>query len=99
MSVEITFEINQQSSKRKEVTEELEDLQRDMVELNQVLGLIKSCSVKEVIVSETNLISAKIDSLKDLTEGLQNPGCNMAASAAVIRDSVISVWRAGGRLT
>jgi len=38
-----------------------------MVELNQVLGLIKRCSVKEVILSETNLISAKIDSLKDLT--------------------------------
>jgi len=66
MSVEKAFEINQQSSGRKETTEELEDLQRDMVE-NQVLGLIKRCSVKEVIVSKINLISAKIESLKDLT--------------------------------
>ena len=38
-----------------------------MVELNQVLSSIKRCSVKEVILSEINLISAKIDSLKDLT--------------------------------
>jgi hypothetical protein len=37
-----------------------------MVELNQVLGSIKRCSVK-VILSEINLILAKIDSLKDLT--------------------------------
>jgi hypothetical protein len=32
-------------------------------------------------------------------ERLHNPGCNMAASAAVIRDSVISVSYGGGRLT
>jgi hypothetical protein len=38
-----------------------------MVELNQVLSLIKRCSVKEVILAEINLIAAKIDSLKDLT--------------------------------
>jgi hypothetical protein len=37
-----------------------------MVELNQVLSSLK-CSVKKVIQSEINLISAKIDSLKDLT--------------------------------
>ena len=43
MSVEKAFEINQQSSERKEMTEEQEDLQRDVVELNQVLGLIKRC--------------------------------------------------------
>jgi hypothetical protein len=67
MSVEKPFEINQQSSERKEVTEELEDLQRNMVELNQVPGLIKRCSVKEVILSEINLISAKTDSLQDQT--------------------------------
>jgi hypothetical protein len=44
-----------------------EDLQRDIVELNQVLSSIKRCSVKEVILSEINLISAKIDSLKEVT--------------------------------
>jgi len=67
MSVEKAFEINHQGSERKVITEELEDLQRDTVELKQVLSSIKRCSVKEVILSETNLISAKIDSLKDLT--------------------------------
>jgi hypothetical protein len=67
MSVEKAFEINLQSSERKVITEELEDLQRDIVELNQVLSSIKWCSVKEVILSEINLISAKIDSLKELT--------------------------------
>jgi len=67
MSVEKVFEINQQGSERKVITEELEDLQSDMVELKQVLSSIKKRSVKEVILSEINLISAKIDSLKDLT--------------------------------
>jgi len=65
--VEKVFEINQQGSERKVITEELEDLQSDMVELKQVLSSIKKRSVKEVILSEINLISAKIDSLKDLT--------------------------------
>ena len=60
MSVEKAFEINQQSSKRKEMTEELEDIQRDMVELNQVLGLIKVCSVKEAIVSDYRNVGQKI---------------------------------------
>jgi hypothetical protein len=65
--VENAYEINQQSAERKVITEEFENLQRDMVELNQVLSLIKRCSVKEVILSEINLISAKTDSMKDLT--------------------------------
>jgi hypothetical protein len=67
MSVEKAFEINQQSSERKVITEELEDLQRGIVELNQVLSSLKRCSVKEVTLSEMNLISATIDSLKELT--------------------------------
>jgi len=58
--VEKAFELNHQSSERKVITEELEDLQKDMIELNQVLSSIKRCSVKEVILSEINLISAKI---------------------------------------
>jgi len=65
--VEKAFEIKQQGSERKAITEELEDLQRDMVELKQVLSLIKRCSVKELILSEINLISPKTDSPKDLT--------------------------------
>jgi hypothetical protein len=50
MSVEKAFEINQQSSERKLITEALEDLQKDMVELNEVLCLIKTCSVKEMVL-------------------------------------------------
>jgi hypothetical protein len=38
-----------------------------IVEFNQVLSSIKRYLVKEVILSEINLISAKIDSLKELT--------------------------------
>jgi hypothetical protein len=67
MTVEKAFEFNQQNTPRKEIAEELENLQRDMVELNQVLSLIRRCSVKDVILAEINLIAAKIDSLKDLT--------------------------------
>jgi hypothetical protein len=67
MYMEKAFESNQQSSERTVITEELDDPQRDMVELNQLLSSLKRCSVKEVILAEINLISAKIDSLKDLT--------------------------------
>jgi hypothetical protein len=67
MSIDKAFEINLQSSEGKETSEELEGLQRDMVELKQVLGPIKMFSVKKVTLSEINLISVKIDSLKDLT--------------------------------
>jgi len=66
MRVEKPFEIKQRSSERKLITEELQDLQKDMAELNQVMSMIKRCTVKEVILSDINLISAKIDSLKDL---------------------------------
>jgi len=66
MRTEKPIEIKQRSSERKVITEDLEDLQKDMAELNKVMNMIKRCSVKEVILSEINLISAKIDSLKDL---------------------------------
>ena len=67
MSVERAFEINHQSSERRGITEELEDLQRDMVELNQVLSSVKRYTVKEVILAEINLISAKMESLREQT--------------------------------
>ena len=63
MRVEKRFEIKQRSSERKIMTEELEDLQKDMAEINQVMSTIKRCTV---ILSEINLMSAKTDSLKDL---------------------------------
>ena len=37
MRVETPFEIKQRSSNRKVITEEPEDLQKDMAELNQVM--------------------------------------------------------------
>jgi hypothetical protein len=37
VTVENSFEFNQKNSPGKEIAEELENLQRDMVELNQVL--------------------------------------------------------------
>ena len=49
--VEKPFEIKQRSSERKVITEELEDLRKDMAELNQVMSMIKRCTVKEVILS------------------------------------------------
>ena len=67
MRAENPTESKQRSSKRKVITEDLEDLQKDMAELNQVMNTIKRCSVNEVILSEINPILAKIDSLKDLT--------------------------------
>jgi len=67
MRAENPIGIKQRSSERKVITEDLEDLQKDMAELNQVMNTVKRCSVKEAILSEINLISAKIDNLKDLT--------------------------------
>jgi hypothetical protein len=45
-----------------------EELRQDMMELNQLLKLVKRRSIKEVILSEINLVSAKKDTLKTLTE-------------------------------
>ena len=49
-------------------TEELEELRQDMIELNQLLELVKRYSIKEVILLEIHLVSAKTDSLETLTE-------------------------------
>ena len=57
------LKITQERYQEKVVTEELEELQNDRIELNQILMLVKRCSVKEVILSEIHLVSAKIDSL------------------------------------
>jgi len=67
MREEKPIEIKQRGSERKVIAEDLEDLQKDMAELNQVMNTIKRCTVNEVMLSEINFIWAKIDSLKDLT--------------------------------
>ena len=66
MSVEKAFEINQQSSERKEKTDELEDLQRDVVELPSS-GTDKKVFSERGYTIGNYLISAKVDSLKDQT--------------------------------
>jgi len=45
MRVETPFKTKQRSSERKVITEELEDLQNDMAELNQVMSTIERCIV------------------------------------------------------
>jgi hypothetical protein len=55
--VEKAFENYQQSSKTKVISEELVNLQEDMLELDQDLSAVKRCSVKDIILAEINLIS------------------------------------------
>jgi hypothetical protein len=48
---------------KKDVSSELKDLKSDVAEFNQLLKKAKRQSVKEVILTEVNTISAKIKSL------------------------------------
>jgi len=43
--------------------QEFENLQEDILEPNKVLNVVKSCSMKDAILTEINLISAMINSL------------------------------------
>ena len=70
--VEKAFENYQQSSKTNKISKELENLQEDMLEHNQVLSAVKRRSVKDIILAEINLLSAKIDSLHDQTADNSN---------------------------
>jgi len=69
MNVERAFEISHQNSERRGITEEL---QRDMVELNQVLSMVNRYTVKDTILAEINLISAKMESLREQTTQYSN---------------------------
>ena len=44
-------------------SQELDNLQEDILELNRVLNVVKSCLVKDAILTKINLISATINSL------------------------------------
>ena len=70
--MERAFEISHQNSERRGITEELEELQRDMVELNQVLSMLNRYTVKDTILAEINLISAKMESLREQTTQYSN---------------------------
>jgi hypothetical protein len=72
MSVEKVCGIIQQSSEGSAITEDIEYLQRDMIELNQVLSSVKRQSVKEAIRSEIDIVSAKIESLINQTTANTN---------------------------
>jgi len=72
MNVERAFENSHQNSERRGITEELEELQRDMVELNQVLSVVNRYMVKDTILAEINLISAKMESLREQTAQYSN---------------------------
>jgi hypothetical protein len=72
MSVEKVCGIIQQSSEGSAIMENIEYLQRDMIELNQVLSSVKRQSVKEAIQSEIDIVSAKIESLINQTTANTN---------------------------
>ena len=57
-----------QNTLNNSTSHELENLHEDMLELNKILNVAIRCSVKDVILAEINLISAKIDSLHVHTE-------------------------------
>ena len=71
-NVERAFEISHQNSERRGITEELEELQRDMVELNQVLSVVNRYTVKDTMLAEINLISDKMESLREQTAQYSN---------------------------
>jgi hypothetical protein len=57
----------QLSSKSYSISEDLLNLHEDMRELKQVLDTVTRCSVKGIIRTEINVLSARIASLHDLT--------------------------------
>jgi len=52
-----------QNTQNNLTPQELMNLHEDLLELNNVLNVVKSGSVKDAILDEINLISAKINSL------------------------------------
>jgi hypothetical protein len=65
MCAQLPSEIKQQHPSDKMVCEDLENLKSDTIELNEMLKSAKRQSVKEVILSDINLLAAKIESLKE----------------------------------
>jgi hypothetical protein len=52
-----------QNTQPNSTFQEIENLREDMLELNKILNVVKRYLVKDTILAEINLISAKIDSL------------------------------------
>ena len=61
-----------QNTQSNLIPQELENLHEDLLELNNVVHVVKSGSVKDAILDEINLISAKIDRLHVPTAANQN---------------------------
>jgi aryl carrier-like protein len=60
-----------QHTQTTSTSQELVNLQEDMLELNQILTVVQRCSVRDAIMAEINLISAKIDSLQAIQLHIQ----------------------------
>ena len=63
-------------------SEELQKLHEDRYELQQILHVAIRGSMKDIIQSETNLITAKTGSLHDLSSGLSYEGATWAEVVA-----------------
>jgi len=63
LTVEKVIRNSFQNTQLNSTFQEFENLQEDMLELNKVLNVVKSCSVKDAILTEINLISTMINSL------------------------------------
>jgi hypothetical protein len=63
LTVEKDIRNSFQNTQLNSTFQEFENLQEDKLELNKVLNVVKSCSVKDAILTEINLISAMFNSL------------------------------------
>ena len=63
LTVEEDIRNSFQNTQLNSTFQEFENLQEDTLELNKVLNVVKSCSVKDAILTEINLISTMINSL------------------------------------
>jgi len=72
-------------------SEELQKLHEDRYELQQILHVAIRGSVKDIIQSEINLITAKIGSLHDLSSGLSYEGATWAEVVARKTKSPITI--------
>jgi hypothetical protein len=76
------YEDHHLSSHLDYTSEELRKLHEDRYELQQILRVAIRGSVKDIIQSEINLITAKIGSLHDLSSGLSYEGTTWAEVVA-----------------
>jgi hypothetical protein len=81
-STQISVDRNQVHPSKLAVWFEIEDLKRDIAELNQMLKTAKRQTVIEVILSEVNILSAKVASLCEVIEMYTVKDCKWSEVAA-----------------